>query len=126
MVPFLIAGAVVGLGAHACASVDNDEAKEKNMLANEIIDESKRIAQEAKTICQNSIDTLAKEKTRVLQGNMKRFVKSFSKIKSVNFSDTGNFFEIDKFNKNELITMQTMVDSVQKVSVNDIVGGVSV
>lgn len=29
MIPVLIAGALVGLGAHACASVDNDEACEK-------------------------------------------------------------------------------------------------
>lgn len=125
MIPILIAGAIVGLGAHACASVDNDEAKEKNRRANEIIDESNKMAQEAKDLCQTSIDTLAKEKTKILKGNMKRFVKSFSQIKPVNFSDTGEFFEAAKFNKNELTTMQAMVSSVQKISVNDIVGGVS-
>jgi hypothetical protein len=125
MIPLLIAGAVVGLGAHACASVDNDEAREKNIRANEIIDESNRIAQEAKRLCQGSIDSLAKEKTIVLQGNMRRFVRSFSQIKPVNFSETGDLFEIAKFNKNELTTMESMVSSVQKVSVNDVVGGVS-
>ncbi len=125
MIPLLIAGAVVGLGAHACASVDNDEAREKNRRANEIIDESNRIAQEAKTLCQGSIDVLAKEKTKVLQGNMRRFVRSFSQIKPVNFNDSGDLFEIAKFNKNELTTMQSMVSSVQKVNVNDVVGGVS-
>lgn len=125
MIPLLVAGALVGLGAHACASVDNDEAREKNTRANEIIDDSNRIAREAKTLCQGSIDTLAKEKTMVLQGNMRRFVRSFSQIKPVNFSDTGDLFEIAKFNKNELTTMQTMVNSVQKVTANDVVGGVS-
>ena len=125
MIPILITGALVGLGAHACASVDNDEAREKNTLANEIIDESNRIAQEAKRVCQDSMDELAKEKTRVLQGNMKRFVRSFSQIKPVNFSDSGDLFEIAKFNRNELTTMQSMVSSVQKVNVNDVVGGAS-
>ena len=125
MIPFLIAGALVGLGAHACASVDNDEAREKNRRANEIIDESNRIAQEAKRVCQGSMDELAKEKTRVLQGNMRRFVRSFSQIKAVNFSDSGDLFEVAKFNKNELTAMQTMVTSVQKVNVNDVVGGAS-
>lgn len=125
MIPFLIAGALVGLGAHACASVDNDEAREKNRRANEIIDESNRIAQEAKRVCQGSMDELAKEKTRVLQGNMRRFVRSFSQIKTVNFSDSGDLFEVAKFNKNELTAMQSMVTSVQKVNVNDVVGGAS-
>ena len=125
MIPVLIAGAIVGLGAHACASADNNEAREKNRWANEIIDESNKIAQDAKNLCQASIDSLAKEKTRILQGNMKRFVRSFSQIKPVNFSDTGDLFEIAKFNKNELTTMQIMVSSVQKVSVNDMVGGAS-
>ena len=125
MLPFLVAGALVGLGAHACASVDNDEAREKNRRANEIIDESNRIAQEAKRVCQGSMDELAKEKTRVLQGNMRRFVRCFSQIKPVNFSDSGDLFEIAKFNKNELTVMQSMVTSVQKVNVNDVVGGAS-
>lgn len=126
MIPFLIAGvAMVGLGAHACASADNEEAREKNSRANEIIDESNRIAQEAKRLCQSSMDNLAKEKTRVLQGNMLRFVRSFSQIKPVNFSDSGDLFEMVKFNQNELTTMQTMVSSVQKVNVNDVVGGAS-
>lgn len=125
MIPLLIAGAVVGLGAHACASVDNDEAKRKNQQANEIIKEASQIAQDAKRLCQNSIDTLAKEKTAILQGNMKRFVRYFSQIKPVNFSDTGNLYEIDRFSKNELTVMQAMVSSVQKVTVNDVVGGVS-
>lgn len=125
MIPLLIAGAVVGLGAHACASVDNDEAREKNRRANSIIEESNRIAQEAKNICQYSMDVLAKEKTRVLQENMKRFVESFSKIKPVNFNDMGDLFEIAKFNSNELTTMQSMVNSVDKVNVNDVVGGLS-
>lgn len=125
MISLLIAGALVGLGTHACASADNDEAREKNRQANEMIDESNRIAQEAKTLCQGSIEELAKEKTKVLQGNMKRFVRSFVQIKPVNFSDTGELFEIAKFNKNELTTIQSMVSSVQKVNVNDVVGGVS-
>ena len=76
MIPVLIAGAIVGLGAHACASADNNEAREKNRWANEIIDESNKIAQDAKNLCQASIDSLAKEKTRILQGNMKRFVRT--------------------------------------------------
>lgn len=125
MIPLLIAGAVIGLGAHACASVDNDEAREKNRCANEIIDASKKIAEDAKELCQGSINELAKEKTKVLQGNMRRFVRSFSQIKPVNFNDTGDFFEVTKFNKNELSTMQVMVSSVQKVNVNDVVGGLS-
>lgn len=126
MIPILLGGAaLVGLGAHACASVDNDAAREKNRRANEIIEESNRIAQEAKNLCQSSMDELAKEKTKVLQGNMKRFVRSFSQIKPVNFKDTGDLFEIAKFNKNELMTMQSMVSSVQKINANDVVGGVS-
>jgi hypothetical protein len=83
------------------------------------------MVQEAKELCQNSIDTLAKEKTIVLKGSMQRFVKSFSKIKPVNFSDTGDLFEMANFNKNELITMQSMVSNVRKVSVNEVVGGIS-
>lgn len=126
MIPFLIAGAaIVGLGAHASASVDNDEAREKNRRANEIINKSNQIAQEAKSLCQSSMDDLAKEKTRVLQGNMRRFVRSFSQIKPVNFSDSEEFFEVAKFNMNELTTMQSMVNSVQKMSVNDVVGSAS-
>lgn len=125
MVPLLIAGALVGLGAHACASVDNEEAYETNQYANEIIDESNQIVEEAKSVCQSSMDELAKEKAKVLQENMKRFVISFSKIKPVNFTDSGDLFEIAKFNRNELMSMQSMVSSVQKVNINEIVGDAS-
>lgn len=125
MIPLLIAGAVVGLGAHICASADNQEAREKNRRANAIIEESTQIAQEAEKLCKGSIDALAKEKVIILQGNMRRFVRSFSQIKPVNFSDTGDLFEIAKFNRNELVAMKSNVSSVQKASVNDIVGGVS-
>lgn len=125
MVPLLIAGAVVGVGAHVCALADKEEAREKNSLANEIIDKANQVAQEAKTVCQGSMDELAKEKTIVLKGNMRRFVRSFSRIRPVNFSDSGDLFEVAKFNKNELLTIQSMVESVQAVNVNDVVGGVS-
>lgn len=125
MIPLLVAGAVIGLGARACASVDNSEAKEKNKEANKIIDKSKKKAQEAKTRCQNSISTLADEKASVLQGNMKRFVKSFSRIRPINFIEVGDLFEVAQFNRNELATIQIMVSNVQKVTVNGVVGGIS-
>lgn len=126
MIPFLIAGAaILGIGAHAVASADNSEARSKNTQANNIINESTRLAQNAKQQCQASIDVLAEIKAVILKGTMKRFVKSFSKIKSVNFNDTGDLFDAANFNKNEITVMQTMVNSVNKVSVNDVVGGVS-
>ena len=125
MIPLLIAGAIVGLGAHACASVDNDEAIEKNNHANEIIDEANQIAQDAKNLCETSMLILAREKTRVLQGNMNRFIQNYVKIKPVNFTDTGDLFEIDKFDKNELAVVQSMVNDIQKSDVNNVVGGVS-
>ena len=125
MLPFLVAGAIVGLGAHISASADNAEAKNKNERANEIIEESTQLAQDAKKNCQTSMDTLAQQKAAILKGNMKRFVKSFSRIKPVNFSETGDLFETANFNKNELMVMQTMVNSVEKVSINEVAGGVS-
>lgn len=125
MIPLIIAGAVLGIGAHACAASDNEEAKEKNERANRIITDSRQKAERAKENCQNSMNTLAMEKAIILKGNMNRFVKSFSKIKAVNFSETQDLFETAKFNKNELMVMQNMVSEVQKVSVNEVAGGVS-
>lgn len=124
MLPFILA-CVAGICANAYASSSNKEAIEKNELANEIINESNNIAQESKKICEDSMNKLANKKLRVLHGNMKRFVKNFSKIKPVNFSDTGDLFEIAKFNKNELMDMQSMIANVKKININNIVGDTS-
>ena len=126
MIPAFIAGfAVVGGLANISASADNSEAKSINLKAEDIIREANGIAIDAKSICQGSMNKLATEKTVILQGNMKRFVKSFSKIKPVNFTDSGDLFEAAKFDKKELMTMQSLVTSVQKVKLNDVASGVS-
>lgn len=125
MIPILIAGAVIGLGAHMKAAADNDEAIGANYQANRIIDESRQLSIDAKKQCQNSIDKLAREKALVLQGNMKKFIHYFSKIKAVNFTEYDGEFELAIFNKDELMKMQSVANTMQKTQVNDIVGGVS-
>jgi hypothetical protein len=125
MIPVLIAGAVIGIKAHAKASADNEIARNINAQATEIIDEANSLAQRAKTQCQNAMDSLANEKKRVIENNIRRFVDYFSIIKSVNFSESGEHFELAQFNKNELPAIKLMVTNVQKFSVNNAVGGLS-
>jgi hypothetical protein len=125
MIPFWIASAVIGLGAHASASSDNSEARSKNEQANKIIEEAAQITTNAKQQCQHSMDKLATEKALVLKGNMNRFVRNFSKIKAVNFSGSDELFEIERFNKNELTAMQAMIKNVQEMSINNVIGGIS-
>lgn len=126
MIPILIgAAALFGLGAHAVAVSDNEDAKANNELANSIISRSNAAVSEANASCQHSIDTLAITKTTVLKGNMKRFVYYFSKIKPVNFKDTGDMFEVGFINKNQITELKNMCQTVQKISPHQIAGGVS-
>lgn len=126
MIPILIgAAALFGLGAHAVACADNEEAQNNNNRANEIIERSNRAVTEANESCQYSINRLAMTKSVVLKGNMKRFVYYFSKIRPVNFRSTGNLFELDGFNKNQIVEIRQMCNTVQKISPNQIAGGVS-
>ena len=95
MIPILIgAAALFGLGAHAVACADNEEAHSNNNMANEIIEQSNRNVTEASDSCHYSINRLAMTKSVVLKGNMKRFVYYFSKIRPVNFKNTGDFLNL--------------------------------
>ncbi len=126
MIPILIgAAALFGLGAHAVACADNEEAQSNNNMANEIIEQSNRNVTEASDSCHYSINRLAMTKSVVLKGNMKRFVYYFSKIRPVNFKNTGHFFELADFSKNQIVEIRQTCNTVQKISPNQIAGGVS-
>lgn len=126
MLPFLIAGAAVGgLIAHASASADNNEANRKNERANKIIEKAKQLAESSERECQQAINSLSREKKTILKGNMRRFVKNFSKIKPVNFSNQNDFFEIQTFTKNEISSIQLMINTANKVDINSAFGGAS-
>ena len=125
MIPILIAGAVVGMGAHAYANVSNKEAIQMNNEANKIIDEASKLADISKTKCSGSMEKLAQIKMDIMRGNLKRFVKYYSKIKPVNFTDIGDSYDLSLLNKNELSVFQDMVNCFNKSSKNEVIGGVS-
>ena len=120
-----MAGAAIGLGSHVYASKNNKEAIKINNEANSIFEESSRSMEVAKGKCADSMSNLAQLKIEIMRGNLKRFVKYFSKIKAVNFTDVGESYDLTILNRNELSMMQSMISSFEKSSKNEIVSGLS-
>lgn len=126
MLGLLIAGATVfGLGSTINASTKNDEARRKNDIAREMIDDAQKVANEAERNCNNAMRNLARVKAKILGGNMKRFVKAYSKIGKVNFSESDEKMDLVCFNDAELSNIYTLCTNIEKSGINSVVSGTS-
>lgn len=124
-IPFLVGAALAGLATAAGVGVkktidahqDNKEANRVNERANDIIQSATNEANAARKNSNDAVKSLGDKKIYVLDINMKRFLKGFTKLKNVDFSDSEGLDELskiklDKAALKELESMQSMATAI--------------
>ena len=79
------------------AFIDNREAKKYTRLADDIISAAKSNVGRARRACNESLKALGNQKLHVLDGSVARFVKSFEKIKNIDFETSDGMYELEQF-----------------------------
>lgn len=101
-VPFILGGLAVAAGAFGVkkgmkAKKDMDEAKELNEDAQYLAKKAEDRIEKARINAAKSIENLGRTKIEILSSSMKMFVKTFSRIKNVNFKDSIGMEELRDF-----------------------------
>ena len=92
--PLPLIPVAIGLGASALfglykggkAVVDNSDAKNLNEESNNLISDYAKKLDNARAVCQVSLEELGRGKFDALTGNIDHFLQVFSQIKNVEFS----------------------------------------
>ena len=128
-IPFFVgvaalAAAGVGIKKTVDAHNDNEEANEVNEEANDIIEHTTEKANEAREQSNDAVKSLGNKKIFILNNSMKLFLKSFTKIKNVDFSKTEGLNELSKlkFNETELKELECL-QSMATVIAGGVVSG---
>ena len=131
-IPFIIAGvaavgAIFGAGKTAKAVYDNYQANDYNDSANRIIDRASRKANEARVKSSDALKALGELKVSVLSEYIKPFIKTFSLIKNVNFSDVPGLNELSKLklDKQDLKELEELSGFASSIASGAISGGVA-
>lgn len=111
------AAALVGVKKTYDAHCDNKEANEVNEEASYIIKSATDGANIAREHCNEALQRLGNEKVSILDNSMQRFLKGFTRIKNVDFSDSEGLNELNKlkFDQStikELKEMQSMASAI--------------
>lgn len=111
------AAALVGVKKTYDAHCDNKEADEVNEEASYIIKSATDGANIAREHCNEALQRLGNEKVSILDNSMQRFLKGFTRIKNVDFSDSEGLNELNKlkFDQStikELKEMQSMASAI--------------
>lgn len=101
-VPFLLGlGAVIagaaGVGGHINAKETNEQAQRVSDDAQRLYNNAKASLATAQNKTEQSLLSLGYRKKNVLETSMKQFLKSFQKVKKVNFIETEGLKEISRF-----------------------------
>ncbi len=87
----------LGIGKSVKAAVDTNQANKTNKKANEIVDEAKKRINTARRESGRSLESLGKTKVSVLNYSMNNFVKTFEKLKNVDFRQSIGTNELSNF-----------------------------
>lgn len=95
---FFIAVAVatgfIGVGKSVKAAVDTHDANKTNEKANDIIEAAKKSVECARKSCGVNLNKLGKKKITILDSSVNHFIKSFRKLKNVNFQGSKGLDEM--------------------------------
>lgn len=132
-IPFLFiaigAGtAALGVGKTVKAGIDNKNAKEINIRAQDRIDEAKDRLDSVRKQSGKALENLGKQKIYVLDSSIDRFLDSFEKIKNVEFKESVGLNELNKIKVDaqtftELREMSDFATSLAKGSATGVAGG---
>jgi len=118
----------LGIGKGIKAGIDVNKASQINKSANELVEDSSNLLNMQRQACDNSLRQLGEEKLFILNSTMSDFLKSFTKIKNVDFRDSVGLDElkemqIDKKDFEELKELVTFAGSVAGGTVAGTAGG---
>lgn len=86
-----------GIGKSVKAAVDTNTANKTNQKANEIVDQAKNRINVARKQSGSSLEALGRKKVTVLNDSMNNFIKTFEKLKNVDFRQSVGLNELSKF-----------------------------
>ena len=102
----------LGIGKTIEAGMNANNAKQLNRSANEIVNTSTERLNAQRAACGNSLNQLGQEKLFVLNHSISGFLNTFSKIKNVDFQNSGDLEELKKLHidEREFVELKTMVN----------------
>lgn len=123
-----VATGLTGIGAGTKAGFDFSKAKSINENAAERINEGVSRLDTYRKQCGKSLEILGEEKLYILQNSLLKFVKNFTQIKNVDFTDSVGldelqYLHIDKKEFGELREMENVVLSLTGGVTAGVTGG---
>ncbi len=117
-----------GVGSTVIAGIDQHHAKKLNLNSEERLEHAGKRLDVLRKQCGDSLESLGKEKVSILNGSLKEFVDTFTKIKNVDFKDSVSLeeikkFHIDKIEFDEVRELDGMVKTVTVGAVTGLTGG---
>ena len=91
----------LGIGKTVKASLDTYSANRIDKSANQIVSESTDMINAQRAACSEALKSLGEEKLFMLNGNMKQFLDTFTKLKNVDFTETEGLSELGKLHIDE-------------------------
>ncbi len=111
---FLLGGlaAAVGIGGHIDAKETNEKAQKVSNDAQALYNNAKYSLQSAKTQSENSLTELGTTKKNVMETSVKQFIRSFDRIKGVQFVTPLEMNELSKLmvDSNSVLQLQEMTN----------------
>lgn len=89
---------LTGAGKTVKAVVDNTNANKINTEANEEVDKSRTRLETQRTAVSQALEQLGEEKLYILTNSVTKFVKTFEKIKNIEFTSSVGLEELNKLN----------------------------
>jgi len=87
---------LVGVGKSVKAAVDTHDANKTNEKANDIVNYAKHSLETARKKCGNDLKKLGKTKVTILDSSVNHFIRSFGKLKNVNFQNSAGLDEMGR------------------------------
>ena len=115
----------VGIGKGVKAGIDNARADSINKEATASVQNATDLLNKQREACGKALRVLGEEKMFVLNSSIDSFLKAFTQIKNVDFTDSEGLEELRKFHidEKEFVELKSMVDFAANVAGGVLAGG---
>ena len=115
----------VGIGKGVKAGIDNARADSINKEATVSVQNATDLLNKQREACGKALRVLGEEKMFVLNSSIDSFLKAFTQIKNVDFTDSEGLEELRKFHidEKEFVELKSMVDFAANVAGGVLAGG---
>lgn len=91
----IAASGSIGVGSTVKAGLDQNKYKQLNSNTSDRLDSAVSRMEHARIKCRDMLESLGEEKFDVLQGNLRKFVDLYSRLKNVDLKDTPGIDELN-------------------------------